>query len=126
MTGRVSRFSAVEVRVGEHENQAIRAFFDHANGMGLKFEFLEPYGPAVIGATKFLRFRTDCPSLEILLPLFQDEPRAIIIPGATGYRMVTQTTAGSVPIFAVQAARLPGYNRRWRGTVFKFWERQFT
>ncbi len=94
--------------------------------MGLKFDFLEPYGPVVIGTTKFLRFKTDCPSLEALLPLFQDEPRSIIVPGASGYRMVTQTTTGTVPIFAIQAAKLPGYSRRWRGTALNFWERQFT
>lgn len=125
MSGPAARFVAVEIRAGEHETRAIRAFFDNANGMGLKFEYLEPYGPVVIGTTKFLRFKTDCPRLETLLPLFQDEPRSVIVPGATGYQMVTQTTTGTVPIFAVQAARLPGYNRRWRGTTLKFWERQF-
>lgn len=126
MSGRVPRFAAVEIRVGEHENQAIRAFFNKAEGMGVKFDFFEPYGPVVIGTTKFLRFKTDCPKLETLLPLFQEEPRSMIIPGTTGYQMVTQTTTGTVPIFAVQAAKLPGYGRRWRGTALKFWERQFT
>lgn len=120
------RFAAVEIRVGEHETQAIRAFFTHADGMGLKFEFFEPYGPVTIGTSKFLRFKTDCPEIDRLLPLFQDEPRSIIVPGATGYRMVTQTTTGSVAIFVVQASKLPGYNRRWRGTSNKFWQRQFT
>jgi hypothetical protein len=122
----VQRFAAIEIKAGEHENRAIRAFFDHADGMGLKFEFFEPYGPVVIGTTKFLRFKTDCPKLDSLRPLLQDEPRSIILPGGAGYQMVTQTTIGTVPIVAVQASKLPGYNRRWRGTSHKFWQRQFT
>jgi hypothetical protein len=120
------RFAAVEIKSGEHEVQGISRFFSHANGIGLKFEFLEPYGPLSIGTTSFVRFKTDCPDLEALVPFFQDESRAIIIPGKAGYRMITQTTEGSIPIVSVQAAKLPGYNRRWRGTANRFWMRQFS
>jgi hypothetical protein len=122
----MSSFAAVEIRAGEHENQSIRAFFTHAEGIGLKFDALEPYGPLSIGSTMFLRFTTDCRDLDKLVPFFQEEPRALILPGKAGYRMITQTTEGPIPIVCVQAARLPGYNRRWRGTSNKFWARQFS
>lgn len=118
-------FAAVEIKFGEREIRAIEAFFTHASGIGLKFDFLEPYGPLSIGTTMFLRFKTDCPQLEALVPFFQEEARALILPGKVGYRMVTQTTEGAIPIVNVQSAKLPGYNRRWRGTANKFWLRQF-
>jgi len=118
-------FVAVEIKAGEHPNDGIARFFTHASGIGLKFDFLEPYGPLSIGSTTFLRFKTDCPRLDALIPFFQEEGRAIVIPGKHGYRMITQTTEGTIPIVSVQAARLPGYNRRWRGTSNKFWMRQF-
>lgn len=119
-------FAAVELKAGERDVDGIRAFFKHADGIGLKFEFLEPYGPLTIGSTPFLRFKTDCPRLEAILPFFQEEARALVLPGRAGYRMVTQTTEGPIPIVNVQASKLPGYNRRWRGTSNKFWFRQFS
>jgi hypothetical protein len=121
----MSCFAAVEVKAGEHDVHSIARFFAHASGIGLKFDFLEPYGPLSIGTTIFVRFKTECPRLDELIPFFQDEARAIIIPGKAGYRMITQTTEGAIPIVSVQAAKLPGYNRRWRGTANKFWTRQF-
>lgn len=121
----MSCFAAVEIKAGEQDVHGIGRFFAHANGIGLKFEFLEPYGPLSIGTTSFVRFKTDCPRLDALIPFFQEEARAIIIPGKAGYRMITQTTEGAIPIVSVQAAKLPGYNRRWRGTANKFWTRQF-
>lgn len=120
------RFAAVEIKVGEKDTDAIHVFFRHALGMGLKFEFLEPYGRLSIGSTMFLRFSTDCLRLDELVPFFQEEARALILPGKAGYRMITQTTEGPIPIVNVQSARTPGYNRRWRGTSKKFWERQFS
>jgi hypothetical protein len=119
-------FAAVEIKVGEKDTDAIRIFFRHAGGMGLRFDFLEPYGRLSIGSTTFLRFSTDCLRLDELIPFFQEEARAIILPGKAGYRMITQTTEGPIPIVNVQSARTPGYNRRWRGTSNKFWERQFS
>lgn len=119
------RFAAVEIKPGENETRAIQAFFQHASGIGLQFDFLEPYGPLSIGSIAFLRFKTDCPDLDALIPFFQEEARALILPGASRYRMVTQTTEGAIPIVHVQAAKLPGYNRRWRGTRNRFWARQF-
>lgn len=118
-------FAAVEIKAGEKDIHGIERFFRHASGMGLKFSFLEPYGPLSLGTLLLLRFKTDCPRLEALVPFFQEEARAIIIPGKTGYRLITQTTEGAVPIVSVQAVRLPGYSRRWRGTSDKFWARQF-
>lgn len=121
----MTSFAAVEIKAGESEIRGIQAFFRHAEGIALKFDSLEPYGPLSIGSTTFLRFKTDCRDLDKLVPFFQEEGRAIILPGKSGYRMITQTTEGPIPIVHVQAARLPGYNRRWRGTSNKFWARQF-
>lgn len=121
----MSCFAAVEIKTGERDTHGIERFFAHANGIGLKFEFLEPYGLLSIGTMTFLRFKTDCPRLDALIPFFQDEGRAVILPGKAGYRMITQTTEGAIPIVNVQASKLPGYNRRWRGTSNKFWQRQF-
>jgi hypothetical protein len=119
------KFAAVEIKAGEKDTDAIRVFFGHATGIGLKFNSLEPYGRLSIGSTTFLRFSTDCPRLEELIPFFQEEARALVLPGRSGYRMITQTTEGAIPIVCVQAARTPGYNRRWRGTANPFWQRQF-
>lgn len=121
-----SSFAAVEIRAGEQEVQGIRAFFFHADGIGLKFDSLEPFGPLSIGSMVFLRFKTDCQGLDRLVPFFQDEPRAIVLPGKSGYRVVTQTTEGPIAIACMQTSRLPGYNRLWRGTSNKFWKRQFS
>ena len=119
-------FAAVQIKTGEQDLDAVRAFFRHAEGMGLKFHHLEPVGRLDIGSTTFLRFTTDCVGLEALIPLFQDEGRALILAGKSGYRMVTQTTEGPIPISCMQSTRLPGYNRRWRGTANRFWQRQFS
>lgn len=121
MTG----FAAVEVKAGERDAQAIERFCVHANDIGLKFEFLVPYGPLTIGSTTFIRFETDCPRLEALIQPFLDEPRALIVPGKAGYRMISRASEGTVPIARMQATRLPGYTRRWRGTANRFWTRQF-
>jgi hypothetical protein len=121
----MSHFAAVEIKAGEREVHGIQTFFKYANAIGLKFDFLEPYGPLSVGATTFVRFKTDCPRLEALLPFFQEEARALILPSQAGYLLVSKTTEGAIPIVNVQAARLPGYNRRWRGTANKFWTRQF-
>lgn len=118
-------FVAVEIKAGEKETDAIHVFFQRAAGIGLVFHFLEPYGRLTIGSTTFLRFRTDCP-VDQLVPFFQEESRSLILPGKAGYRMVTQTTEGPIPITCVQAVRTPGYSRRWRGTSNKFWQRQFS
>lgn len=118
-------FAAVEIKAGERDVHGIEKFFSYASGIGLLFDFLEPYGPLSIGTTAFLRFKTDCPRLDALIPFFQDEARAVILPGGAGYRMITQTTEGVIPIVSVQSAKAPGYNRRWRGTTNKFWMRQF-
>lgn len=119
-------FAAIEILRGEVEKEAIEAFFLRADSLGLKFKSLEPFGTLTIGSSKFLRFRTDCLQLDTLIPLFQEENRSFVLPGGTGYRLVTQTTEGRVSITQLQTTKLPGYNRKWRGTADKFWERQFT
>lgn len=119
-------FAAVEIRTGENDTDAVRVFFQHAAGLGLKFDFLEPYGRLTVGSMTFLRFSTDCTGLDDLVYSFQEQARALILPGKAGYRVVTQTTEGVIPIVRVQAARTPGYNRKWRGTSNKFWQRQFS
>lgn len=118
-------FAAVEVRTGEKETDAIHAFFQLAAGLGLRFDFLEPYGRITVGSMTLLRFATDCTRLDDLVYGFQEQGRALILPGKAGYRVVTQTTEGVIPIARVQSAKTPGYNRRWRGTSNKFWQRQF-
>lgn len=121
----MSRFAAVEIKLGEHETRAIEAFFGYAHESGLKFHFLEPYGPLSVGTTSFLRFKTDCSNLDSLIPFFRTDARALILPGGSGYRLITQAAEGAIPIVRVQSAKLPGYNRRWRGTSNQFWARQF-
>lgn len=93
--------------------------------MGLTFRLLEPYGGFTLGAMKLLRFKTDCVALHNLIPFFQDEARAYIIPGSTGYRCITQTTEGKAPITVMQGSKLPGYQRKYQGTAHQHWKRQF-
>lgn len=120
----MSRFVALQAKVGESDHDVVGRFFSVASGMGLRFEYLEPYGSITIGSTKLLRFRTDCPEVERLISFFQDEQRAYVIPGGTGYRYITQTTEGQAPIMAMQESRT-GYKRKYRGTSDRFWTRQF-
>lgn len=119
-------FAAIEVRPGEADHAALSVFFKHAEGMGLGFKFLEPYGRFTLGALTFLRFRTDCPDMASMLPFFQEENRSLIIPKEKGYAVFTQTTEGKVSIVTMQQKKAPGYQRRYRGTLDKFWKRQFT
>lgn len=93
--------------------------------MGLAFRLLEPFGTFTLGSMRLLRFRTDCVALHTLIPFFQDEDRSYIIPGSTGYRLITQTTEGKAPITVMQGSKLPGYTRKYQGTTHKHWERQF-
>ena len=119
-------FVAIEIKQGETDHDVLGRFFEVASGMGLEFKTLEPYGSFTLGQTRLLRFRTDCPALHRLISFFQDESRAYVCPGGTGYRYITQTTEGKAPITVMQGSKLPGYKRRYRGTSDKFWKRQFT
>lgn len=120
------KFAAIELKSGETEHQGIRFFFRTAESFGLKFKFLEPYGPFTLGSLRLLRFKTDCGDLETLVVPFQEENRSLVLPGKGGYVLHTQVTKGTVAISTMQAERLPGYKRRYRGTSDKFWLRQFT
>lgn len=120
------KFSAIELKPNESAHDGITVFFKYASGLGLQFSFLEPYGTLTIGSVKLLRFKTDCPDLSSLLSFFQEENRSFAFPDNTGYALHTQTTKGVVPITAMQASKLPGFQRKYRGTSNKFWERQFT
>lgn len=119
-------FSALEIKSGEVDHDVVRKFFEVASGMGLDFKSLEVYGTFTLGNLKLLRFKTDCASLQKLIPFFQDEARAYICPGPTGYRLLTQTTEGQASITVMQSAKLPGYKRLYHGTRNKFWQRQFS
>lgn len=122
---RTLKFIAVELKQGEKEIQALASFYKHASGIGLQFYTVEPFGLIEVGSTVLLRFQTDCETPEALVPFFQEEQRAFVYPGGKGYKMSTQTTEGTVTVTTMQSSRLPGYNRRWRGTIDKFWKRQF-
>ncbi len=122
----MSKFAALEMKSGETPHDTIEAFYKYAEGMGLAFKYLLPYGQMTIGSIKLLRFQTDCPSLETLVPFMQEDNRSCVVPNTTGYAVHTQTTVGVVPVTKMQSAKLPGYNRKYRGTSDKFWKRQFT
>ena len=119
-------FAALQIRPGEDNHAVIQRFFEVASGMGLGFKLLEPFGTFTLGQTSLLRFRTDCADLDSLIPFFQDENRAFIIPGKSGYRFITQTTEGKAPIATMQNSKMPGYHRKYHGTANKFWDRQFS
>jgi hypothetical protein len=121
----VLSFAALQIKPGEVDHDVIHRFFDVASGMGLEFKSLEPYGTFALGDIRLLRFRTDCAALQKLIPFFQDEQRAYVCPGPSGYRFLTQTTEGKAPITVMQAGKLPGHKRRYHGTLNKFWKRQF-
>lgn len=119
-------FAAIEVRPGESDHAALSVFFRHADGLGLKFKSLEPYGRITLGALTFLRFQIECQGMGDLVPFFQEENRSIILPKESGYALYTQTTEGKASIVTMQARKLPSYQRRYRGTLDKFWKRQFS
>lgn len=119
-------FAAIEVRSGETDHAALSVFFRHAEGMGLGFKSLEPYGRFTLGSLTFLRFKTDCPTMATLVPFLQEENRSIIIPKDKGYALHTQTTEGKASIVTMQGKKSPGYQRHYRGTLDKFWKRQFS
>jgi len=121
----VISFAALEIKQGESDHDVICRFFEVAEGMGLEFKALEPYGIFTLGQTRLLRFKTDCSALQRLIPFFQDENRAYACPGTSGYRYVTQTTEGQAPITLMQGQKLPGNTRRYRGTTDSYWKRQF-
>lgn len=121
-----SKFAAIELKGHEDAHAGIQAFFEKAEGLGLAFKFLEPYGTVIVGRIKLLRFQTDCSDLELMLPFFQEDNRSFVFPTKTGYSLHTQTTQGLVPVTTMQATKLTGYQRRYRGTADKFWKRQFS
>lgn len=120
------QFIALEVKDEEKDIQVLHRFYEVAHEAGREFRFVEPYGTFSLGKTKFLRFKTDCTGVPALLDAFTSEPRSVILPGPGGYKLVSAKTSGKVAIMPMQAARLPGYNRRYRGTTDAFWARQFS
>jgi hypothetical protein len=119
-------FAALEIKPGESDHAVIQVFFRHAEGMGLEFKTLEPYGRITVGSKPFLRFATDCPDMVTLKTFLQDENRSFVIPTDRGYVLYSQTDEGKVPVTTMQAIKLSGYQRKYRGTLDKFWKRQFT
>ena len=118
-------FAALQVKPGESDQEVVKRFFEVAAGLGLEFKNLEPYGVFTLGIVKLFRFQTDCPALHKLVPVFQEENRAFVLPGVLGYRYVTLAVEGKAPVTVMQGSKLPGYSRKYYGTSNKFWERQF-
>lgn len=119
------RFAAIELKAQEDIHAGVEIFFRLASGLGLVFTSLEPFGTTKVGSMTFLRFRTDCPNLDLLVPSLQGENRGVILPAQTGYVLYTQTTKGTVAVITMQSTKPPGLHRKYRGTASKFWERQF-
>jgi len=119
-------FAAIEIKQGEGDHDAIKVFFSHADSLGLKFKLLEPYSRMTVGLSNFLRFKTDCTGMEALIPFLQEENRSVILPANDGYQLHTQTTKGKVPLTTMQSSKLPNFQRKYRGTLDKFWKRQFS
>jgi len=120
------KFIAIELKGNETPHDVVADFFVKASGLGLKFKSLEPYGTVEVGSRKLLRLKTDCTDLKTMLPFFQEDERSYVFPTNTGYVLHTQTAKGVLATTTMQAAKLPGYQRCYRGTAIKFWERQFS
>lgn len=119
-------YAAIPLVEDEIPHQAVCTFMHTAKLVGVGFKRLLFLGTMDIGARKFIRFQTTCPTHRIET-IAGEMGRGYITPGDDGtYRAVLSCGRTTfVPSSVMQAVPLPGMRRMYRGTGTTGWGRQF-
>lgn len=119
-------FTAVELKRGENQQDAIRHFIEAAAEEGVRFRRLEVFGPIEFGCTRFIRFSTDCSVFPPIITRMKSARRSIIAPTNSGYRaFLANGREGSVGLAAMHHTPLPGYGNTYLGPSHPHWKEQF-
>ena len=117
------QFAALEIKSGEMGIAVLKAFMAKSVEQGVLFRTFELMGILTLGATKYLRFRSDTSKVFGILT----ERKVVVLEGAS---YVVKTfegkILGKVPVSTMQMAGESGIHKEYRGPKIKYWERQFT
>ncbi len=120
-------FVALEVRSEETVESVIRDLMVAAQKLGSTFKVLRVLGPLELGATRFMRFETDC-NRSYVRKIACDQSRGFVIPTPQGiYEVSKGAWTGTIPSATMQTPPLPAFTHmKFRGPGQPFWERQFS
>lgn len=120
-------YFAIQLRVGEAPIQVARAVMDAAKGMSILFRKLEVMDTVTLGTSSFVRMRSEILNPHPILDRLYNDGRAVVsvLPsGEYGVRF-QGGRVGKVSQTVMHALPKLGQSRMFRGTKFKYWNRQF-
>lgn len=122
-------YFAVQLKPMEHPVRIAEAFVKAAHESGTLFRRLEVLDTITIGATAFVRMRSEITNLPAILDSLYKGGKGVVnaAPGMGGAYVLRMPggRVGKVSNLVMNAIPKLGQTRTFRGTQFKFWERQF-
>lgn len=119
-------YIAVQVKPDEHPIRVVEAFVRTAGDVKILFRHLELLDTISIGTVTFARMRTDILNPEPILGHLHESGRAVVSSPRKEYEVrLSGGRTGRVSNLIMHATPKVGQSRMFRGTRFKFWERQF-
>src|SRR5512142_1810347 len=115
-------YNAVELLTKDNPHALVEQICRLAVQAQCPFAKLEVLGLLNMGSHHFVRFRTDCKDIRVLLNLLKAK-RGVIYTSATGYTVELPDGRSSKTTAAImQETPLPGQSRFYRGPSIEHWE----